>query len=259
MLYATEIWKTTGWYAIIYLAAIAGINTEQYEASKIDGATRLQNIFYITLPNIFQNLGVDPEKVMHFACVLGNDGKYHHPEVINFWTANIFSPDMEEAKFERIMDIFDYSCTQEGQYTLRMGIKGVDWEETADGGFRTLMPKGETVDSKYASIMPLYINMLVLSDDFDMINPSYPETYREVTKRQYELRSELSDSTTLVPTDWTSYFHDSPSKRKVSFDYATEYAQLILKDGDIEDNWKAWVQDKMQVVQPVIDELNALK
>lgn len=58
MLYATEIWKTTGWYAIIYLAAIAGINTEQYEASKIDGATRLQNIFYITLPNIFPTISI---------------------------------------------------------------------------------------------------------------------------------------------------------------------------------------------------------
>ena len=166
-----------------------------------------------------------------------------------------FLPEMDDAKFERT-DIFDYSCTQEGQYILEWEL--MDWEETSDGGFRTLMPAGQTVDTKYPSIMPLYINMLILSDDFDMINPSYPESFRERTKRQYELRSKYSDSTTLVPTDWTSYFHDSPSRRKVSFDYATEYAQIILKEGDLETNWKAWVKEKMQVVQPVLDELNAL-
>lgn len=58
MLYITEIWKTTGWYAIIYLAAIAGINPEQYEASKIDGATRIQNILYVTLPNIMPTISI---------------------------------------------------------------------------------------------------------------------------------------------------------------------------------------------------------
>mgnify|MGYP000046834726 FL=1 len=58
MLYVTEIWKTTGWYAIIYLAAIAGINPEQYEAARIDGVTRIQNIFYITLPNIMPTISI---------------------------------------------------------------------------------------------------------------------------------------------------------------------------------------------------------
>lgn len=52
MLYLTDIWKTGGWSAIIYMAAIAGIDTAQYESAEIDGATRLQRILYITLPGI---------------------------------------------------------------------------------------------------------------------------------------------------------------------------------------------------------------
>jgi len=47
-----DIWKETGWNAIIYLASIAGIDQEQYEAARVDGASRLQQIFYITLPGI---------------------------------------------------------------------------------------------------------------------------------------------------------------------------------------------------------------
>jgi putative aldouronate transport system permease protein len=52
MIYLTENWKSAGWSAIIYMAAIAGIDTEQYEAAVIDGATRLHRIWYITLPGI---------------------------------------------------------------------------------------------------------------------------------------------------------------------------------------------------------------
>lgn len=47
-----SIWKDAGWGTIIFLAALAGINPEQYEAAKVDGANRLQNIWHITLPGI---------------------------------------------------------------------------------------------------------------------------------------------------------------------------------------------------------------
>ena len=40
-------------------------------------------------------------------------------------------------------------------------------------------------------------------------------------------------------------------------DLADEYAKLILKDGNLEQNWRAWVAEKMAVVQPVLDQLNA--
>lgn len=47
-----ETWKETGWNSIIYLAAIAGINPEIYEAAIADGAGRLRKIWHITLPSI---------------------------------------------------------------------------------------------------------------------------------------------------------------------------------------------------------------
>jgi len=48
----SNIWKETGWSAIIYLAAITGIDPSIYEASLIDGSNRLQRMLYITLPSI---------------------------------------------------------------------------------------------------------------------------------------------------------------------------------------------------------------
>ncbi len=49
---ASDVWKSVGWNSIIYLAAMTMIDQEQYEAAEIDGASRMQRIWYITLPGI---------------------------------------------------------------------------------------------------------------------------------------------------------------------------------------------------------------
>lgn len=45
-------WKSLGWSAILYLAAIAGIDQELYEAAKVDGASRMRLIWHITVPGL---------------------------------------------------------------------------------------------------------------------------------------------------------------------------------------------------------------
>ena len=52
ILYVTDIWKSAGWGSIVYMAAIAGINPELYEAAELDGATRFRKIWHVTLPCI---------------------------------------------------------------------------------------------------------------------------------------------------------------------------------------------------------------
>nr|WP_229675594.1 ABC transporter permease subunit [Saccharibacillus kuerlensis] len=58
MIILTDIWKSTGWGAIVFMAAISGIDQEQYEAAQIDGATRLQQMFRVTLPNIMPTVTI---------------------------------------------------------------------------------------------------------------------------------------------------------------------------------------------------------
>jgi putative aldouronate transport system permease protein len=61
-----DMWKETGWNAIIYLAAIAGIDAELFQASQVDGANRLQRIWHIILP------GIRPTIVILFIMSIGN-------------------------------------------------------------------------------------------------------------------------------------------------------------------------------------------
>jgi ABC-type polysaccharide transport system permease subunit len=49
---ALSVWKSLGYTAIIYFAAISAIDLEQYDAAKVDGANRLQTVLHVTLPGI---------------------------------------------------------------------------------------------------------------------------------------------------------------------------------------------------------------
>jgi len=53
---SSGIWQHFGWGSIIYLAAIAGINPQLYEAAEIDGAKRWHKVLYITLPGILPTI-----------------------------------------------------------------------------------------------------------------------------------------------------------------------------------------------------------
>ncbi|MCQ6559159.1 ABC transporter permease [Paenibacillus mendelii] len=61
-----NLWKTAGFGAIVYMAAIVGIDKEMYEAARIDGASRFQSIFRITLPMLRSTI------TMLFLLSLGN-------------------------------------------------------------------------------------------------------------------------------------------------------------------------------------------
>lgn len=58
-LVVTDVWKGMGFGSIVYLAAISGIDAELYESAELDGAGRLQKMWYITLPNIAMAISVN--------------------------------------------------------------------------------------------------------------------------------------------------------------------------------------------------------
>jgi ABC-type polysaccharide transport system permease subunit len=62
----SDVWQTTGYSAVIYLAALAGIDPALHESAKIDGATRLRRIWHVDLP------GIMPTAVIILVLGVGN-------------------------------------------------------------------------------------------------------------------------------------------------------------------------------------------
>ena len=208
-----------------------------------------------------KNLGLDPDEALHIAQLVGEDGKYYYREDMNFYGSIIFSPDITDEQFERAMDILDFCCTEEGQEIINMGFEGEDWELDENGEYVSLLPNEITgnassiLGSKYPSA-DVFFGGIILGDDFQFVTPNYTKETRDIISHFYELRDELSDETTLLPREYDYEFYSSRAKTQANMDLSEEYAQLILKDGDLETNWKNWVDEKMQLVQPLLDELN---
>ena len=58
ILTSANIWKEVGWSSIIYLSAIAGIDSELYDAGAVDGLGRFGMVWHITLPGIRNTIGL---------------------------------------------------------------------------------------------------------------------------------------------------------------------------------------------------------
>nr|WP_245954646.1 ABC transporter permease subunit [Paenibacillus flagellatus] len=93
ILVGSEIWQNLGWGAIIYLAAMAGIDPTLYEAARVDGASRLRMIWHITLPGIrsvivmllILNLGHIMDAGFGQIYVLYNIQVYPVADIIDTW------------------------------------------------------------------------------------------------------------------------------------------------------------------------------
>ena len=76
----SDIWQHTGFNAVVFTAAIAGIDPNLYEAAALDGSTRLKNIFYITIPCIL------PTIIIMFLLKIGNLMTVGYEKIILLYT-----------------------------------------------------------------------------------------------------------------------------------------------------------------------------
>ncbi|OUP06125.1 ABC transporter permease [Anaeromassilibacillus sp. An200] len=85
-IWISNIWKEIGWDSIIYIAAITSIDTGLYEAAEVDGASRLQKMWHITLPGIRSTI-----VIMLILAVgqLMNNGRFD--QIFNLYSAPVYS------------------------------------------------------------------------------------------------------------------------------------------------------------------------
>ncbi len=108
----TGIWKTVGWGSIIYLAAIAGIDPQLYDAAQIDGAGRVQRIRHVTLPAIL------PVIVVLFLLRIGETFDAGFDQIFNLYSPIVYS----------VGDIIDTYVYRQGlvnfqfSYTTAVGV-----------------------------------------------------------------------------------------------------------------------------------------
>ncbi|MFN8475728.1 MAG: ABC transporter permease subunit [Anaerolineae bacterium] len=108
ILVAGHVWQTVGWGTILYLAAMANVPQELYEAAAIDGANRFQQIIYITLPSIAFVI------VILFLFAVGNLLNAGFEQILLLYSPAVYS----------VADIID-------TYVYRQGLLSLDYSYAA--------------------------------------------------------------------------------------------------------------------------------
>ena len=111
MLYLTSIWKEAGWGTIIYMAAIAGVDQEMYEAAYLDGANRFQQCLHITLPSIA--FSITTMLILNVGSIMGAN----FDQIMNLRTA------ATQTTVAQVIDTYVYDMgVGKGQYDLSTAI-----------------------------------------------------------------------------------------------------------------------------------------
>ncbi len=116
----TGVWQSAGWGTVIYLAAIAGIDPQMYEAAMLDGAGRMKRILYITLPSLAPTITI----------------------TLILSTGNILN-----AGFDQIMNMYNEAVYEVGDiidtYVYRRGLEGMQYSySTAVNLFKNVIGLG---------------------------------------------------------------------------------------------------------------------
>lgn len=85
VLVASHVWQSIGWGSVVYLAGIAGINQDQFESAKIDGATRLQQMRFITIPSLV------PIMTILFILSIGGIMNAGFNQIFNLYSPAVYS------------------------------------------------------------------------------------------------------------------------------------------------------------------------
>lgn len=125
----SEIWQHVGWDSIIYLAAISSINSELYEAAKIDGAGKWKQMLNVTLP------GIKPTIITMLILRLGNMMSLGYEKIILLYNASIY-------------ETSDVIST----YVYRKGLLDMDYSySTAVGLFNSVINVILLITANYVS------------------------------------------------------------------------------------------------------------
>lgn len=117
VLITSDIWKEFGFSMIVYLAAISGVNPELYEAAEVDGASRLKQTIYVTLPSML------PIIIVVGTLQLGNILNAGFDQVFNLYNPLVYEKG----------DIID-------TYVYRIGLQNGNFSfATAVGFFKSII------------------------------------------------------------------------------------------------------------------------
>ena len=199
----------------------------------------------------FASRGVEDafETVFDFAELATDEGIPYVGGARNGNYVALFNPDLDDVTFDRILDIYDYFCTSEGEISRVRGIPGEQWEFAEDGSITQLDDNMEIHD-----LAGEFTFVGVFGEDYEMseYDESPQSAYRE---RALESIKTKNAGVVWAPSDNYDVFV-SDNKNNYSVPTGNKIAEIVVNNQDVESTWKAFVEEYRPIWEPLLNELN---
>ena len=205
-----------------------------------------------------QNPDLDVDECLGYVVPLGTDGKYHGDESMNFWSASLFNPSIDDEKFSRILDLFDYASTKEAQMLINLGIEGEDY--TVDGDEITIT-REKNENGEFKPLIELYpsneclYTFQILPDNFSLLDPSIPQWQRDTVIKMFQDKVEMGDNR-KVDFDVEFFTGEVYTKTKLTNEQIIDAITAAVLSDDTAAEWNTWVDENRATQDAVLQELN---
>lgn len=176
----------------------------------------------------------------------------------DYWTVSNISHNVDDEKFHRILDMWNWLLTEEGRRFRVAGIPGKDYEDKEDGTMEILWEKNP--DGSYKSP---YVDMAfneytppgLLQGPTETDRTEGYEAFEDIHKFM-----QTSSDYKVHPLNWElNTFNGEMFMQYGAFnsDVTAKVKEILASNEDVETAWNAFLEEILPKMQPVIDELNA--
>ena len=183
------------------------------------------------------------------------NGVVYAQEDTNYWTATVFSPDIDETVFERALDMMNWICTTDGEFFINMGIPEIDWTQ-GDDGLPVMLEGSLGGEAEYTNSFLALVMCGYCADDFTMceVNPYIDDAVLSMSTQMVTLR----DEGYIFPLakDYILLASDSKDIYNGAIDLNNLIVKIVCSEDDVETSLTAYMEENREIWETLLNELN---
>lgn len=185
-------------------------------------------------------------------CVTDDDGNVFASEIGNYWLCTVFSPGTDEATMERLLDIVDWACTEEGSVITHVGIEGSEWQYAEDGTVENL-----TGEEFYPEFLAYFMLGWCVDDltASGMMTPPDKKPMVEHCRDLYAVRA--SGTVFPIPQEYMIYSGELKTAYYGAVNLKNMAIQIICNGEDVESGLTDYKEANRSIWEPFLEDLNA--
>ena len=211
------------------------------------------------------NPDVDANKVIGFAWLLDNEGKYQGVQSGNSWSEWIFNADIEDKVLDRFLTLYDYLLSEEGLYLTNLGREGIDYKIEGEKIIslrktdpETGLPVPFNSDKTVSDFVSPFICGALADSRINYLNPKYSDHVKDTVRKYWEIRKTAPNIKViefdLAKSSFAGDYYSKSTLKPVEAIYKIIYENSL---DQIEGAWQKWLDENSRQISNILNELNS--